>query len=236
MARLLVRVPQKRAREVGRPVTWQKNVAAFYQGLDAPGRALCPAQILSRYAAGETMKAIANDLNTRGVPSPGAGRNRSERRTHGRWLVSALHVILHNPLYAGRVIWNRSSWVKHPDTGVRECRETPESGWVVHEVPGIALVDSRTWDLVQARLGRNRSAAGTKPGREGKSRYLLSGLLTCSVCGSKFIVMGGSQHRYTCGAYHGGGRNACSNHIRSSLSTFPGPCLSGPLGAIRGHH
>jgi site-specific DNA recombinase len=170
-------------------------------------------EIFARYASGETMKAIADDLNTRGVPSPGADWNRATRCTHGRWLVSALHGILHNPLYAGRVIWNRTSWVKHPDTGVRECRENPESDWVVHEVPGIALIDGRTWDLVQARLGRNRSAAGAKPGRGGKPRYLLSGLLMCSVCSSKFIVMGGSQHRYTCGAYHAGGHNACSNHI-----------------------
>jgi site-specific DNA recombinase len=125
----------------------------------------------------------------------------------------ALHGILHNPLYAGRVIWNRSSWVKHPDTGVRHCRENPESEWIVHEVPQAALVDRRTWDLVQARLRHNKSAAGIKPGRGGKPRYLLSGLLDCGVCGSKFIIMGGSQHRYICGAYHAGGRSACSNHI-----------------------
>jgi site-specific DNA recombinase len=170
-------------------------------------------EIFSRYAASETMRAIADDLNARGVPSPGAKWKRERRRKDGRWLVSALHAILHNPLYVGRVIWNRSSWVKHPDTGVRECREQPESEWIVHEVPAAALVDRRTWEVVQARLSQNNSAAGKKPGRGGKPRYLLSGLLDCGLCGSKFIVMGGSQHRYTCGTFHAGGPNACGNHI-----------------------
>jgi hypothetical protein len=27
------------------------------------------------------------------------------------------------------------------------------------------------------------------------------------------VIMGGSQHRYTCSAFHGGGYSACSNHI-----------------------
>src|SRR5260370_30542832 len=75
-------------------------------------------EVFSRYAGGETMLTIADDLNGRGVPSPGAGWKRESRRNDGHWLVSALHGILHNPLYVGRVIWQRSSLVKHPYTEV----------------------------------------------------------------------------------------------------------------------
>jgi hypothetical protein len=77
-----------------------------------------------------------------------------------------------------------------------------------NEVPAAAIVNRQTWDLLQARLRHNRSAAGGKPGRGGKPRYLLSSLLDCGICGSKFIIMGGSQHRYTCGAVHA--RHSCS--------------------------
>ena len=88
-----------------------------------------------------------------------------------------------------------------------------ESEWTRNEVPAARLIDRQTWGLVQARLRHNRSAAGGKPGHGGKPRYLLSSLLDCAVCGSKFIIMGGSQHRYICGAFHGGGASACSNHL-----------------------
>jgi hypothetical protein len=69
------------------------------------------------------MRVIANDLNARGVPSPGARWNRSERRHDGRWLTSALHAMLRNERYVGRLYWNRSSWVKDPDFGLRVRRE-----------------------------------------------------------------------------------------------------------------
>lgn len=164
-------------------------------------------EIFSRHAAGESMKAIASDLNARGVPSPGAAWKRETRRADGRWLVSSIHTVLHNELYTGRVIWNRREWRKDPDTGLRTCRERPRSEWIVREDPELALVDSSTWARSQARLGAKGG------GQKGPVRYLLSGLLDCGICGAKFIVYGGSQHRYICGTYHGGGGHACSNRI-----------------------
>lgn len=164
-------------------------------------------EIFGRFAGGETMKAIAADLNRRGIPSPGAGwRERS--RPRGRWLVSALHALLRNEIYVGRKIWNRSQWTKDPDTGTRRRIERPESEWIVREVEPI--VDRATWDRVQARFCRPRG------GRGGAPRYLLSGLLVCGECGGKLIVIGGSQHRYACATHHAGGPHACGNS-----ATFP---------------
>lgn len=160
-------------------------------------------EIFARFADGESMKAIANDLNGRNVPSPGAGW-KARARPRGRWLVSALHSLLRNELYIGRVIWNRSQWVKDPDTGKRTRRERPESEWVVTECE--AIIDADTWQRVQARF-RSRG------GRGGARRYLLSGILECAVCGSKMIVVGGSQHRYVCGTNHAGGEHACENKL-----------------------
>jgi hypothetical protein len=162
-------------------------------------------EVFSRFADGETMKAIVCDLNRRGVPSPGASWKRTSRAKHGRWLVSALHALLQNERYVGRLVWNRSAWHKDPDSGKRRRIERPASEWVIQEIE--PLIDLDTWASVQARF------SPTGCGRGGVSRYLLSGLLECAVCGSKFIVYGGSQHRYICGTRHAGGEHACSNGL-----------------------
>lgn len=166
-------------------------------------------EVFTRYAAGDTQKSIASDLNARSVPSPGASWKRKTRRTDGRWLVSGVHTLLHNELYVGRLVWNRREWVKDPDTGRRQCRERPRTEWIVHEVPKLAIVDRPTWDRVRAR----DSAQAVYGSRMARPKYLLSGLLDCGVCGSKFIVMGGEQSRYVCSTHHGGGPHACTNHI-----------------------
>lgn len=163
-------------------------------------------EIFARFAAGESMKAIASDLNRRGVPSPGA-EWKPRARPRGNWLVSTLHAMLRNERYIGRHVWNKSQWVKDPDTGKRIRRERPESEWIVQECE--RLIDDQTWSRVHARFVVRR-------GKGGVPRFLLSGLLECAQCGGKMIIMGGDQHRYVCGTYHAGGEHACANG-----STFP---------------
>jgi len=159
-------------------------------------------EIFHRWVAGETLRSIANSLNARGVPSPGASWNRTKRRRDGRWLSSTLHEIISNERYAGRRVWNRSRWERDPDTGVRHRRERPREEWIVRECAPI--VDEATWLAAQARL-KPRAGPGGGP------RYLLSGLLSCGLCGARLIVVGGSQHRYRCGSNHAGGDAACAN-------------------------
>lgn len=184
---------------------WSAHEWRARAGMPTGGKAYGNREIVTeaftRFANGESMKAIASDFNQRGIPSPGASW-KARSGVRGRWLVSALHAMLHNELYAGRVVWNRSRWVKDPDTGKRLRRERPESEWIVRAVE--PWIDVDTWRRVQARFHSNR-------GRGGVRRYLLSGILECALCGSKMIVMGGGQHRYVCSQFHGGGPHACSN-------------------------
>lgn len=163
-------------------------------------------EIFTRFAAGESMKAIASDLNRRDVPSPGADW-KPRARPRGNWLVSTLHTMLHNERYIGRLVWNRSQWLKDPDTGKRIRRERPESEWIVQACE--PMIDEATWRRAQARFSVN-------PGRGAKGRWLLSGILECALCGGKMTIIGGSQRRYVCGTYHAGGEHACAN-----ASSFP---------------
>jgi hypothetical protein len=83
-------------------------------------------EIFARYVAGESCQRIAADLNARAVRGPRGGT----------WCVSALYGspakgagVLNNELYVGRYVWNRSKWIKNPDTGKRERFIRPESEW-----------------------------------------------------------------------------------------------------------
>jgi DNA invertase Pin-like site-specific DNA recombinase len=164
-------------------------------------------EIFQKWVDGESLKGIASGLNRRGIPSPGADwKQRASPR--GKWLISSVRALLLNEVYAGRMIWNRSRWVKDPDTGIRKRIERPESEWIVTECE--PAVDQETWELAQSRFE-------SRPGRGGQQKYLLSGLLECAFCGSKLIIYGGGgQQRYHCGAYHQGGIHACPN-----TSSFP---------------
>lgn len=173
-------------------------------GGKAYGNAEIVREAFARFAAGESLKAIASDFNRRDIPSPGAAW-KPRAGVRGRWLVSALHAMLHNELYVGRVVWNRSRWEKDPDSGKRIRRERPETEWIVRQVEPV--VDEDTWRRVQARFRTNA-------GRGGVRRYLLSGLLECALCGSKMTIYGGGvQQRYICSQFHGGGVHACPNTV-----------------------
>jgi DNA invertase Pin-like site-specific DNA recombinase len=157
-----------------------------------PEQAPVVLEIFQRYAAGETQRAIAVDLNRRGIPSPGATWKRRERATDGKWRVSAIHAMLRNERYIGRVIWNRCRWVRSAsDSSKRKRIENPRSEWIVRE--GLAIIDLDLWARAQARRDTGYDSPRAYP------RYLLSGLLECGLCGRKMIISGGRGHRYICG-------------------------------------
>jgi site-specific DNA recombinase len=149
-------------------------------------------EIFGRFAQGESMKSIVRDLNVRKVPSPGASWQRSSRRKDGCWLISTLNPLLQNERYVGRAVWNRSTWIKDPDSGRRTRRERPESEWIVSSCP--AVIEVSDWDKVQQRC--KERATGQRAGQP--RRYLLSGLLFCEQCGARLVVTS-KPARYGCG-------------------------------------
>ncbi|MGH8132106.1 MAG: recombinase family protein [Steroidobacteraceae bacterium] len=72
---------------------------------------------------------MASELNRLEIPSPGATWNRKLRRRDGVWLASAIASnprrgtgILSNELYRGVYVWNRTKWVRDPETRRRVSR------------------------------------------------------------------------------------------------------------------
>ena len=177
-------------------------------------------EIFSRYADGESPKAICNDLNRRGIPSPGSDWKRTKRRCNG-WVHTALvgsakmyTGILRREMYIGCVIWNRRKSKKVPGTSRRIFELRPESEWEIQEHPELRIIDDVLWERVQARLANTRKKVhkNNKRGRGRPSRYLLSGLLKCGECGANFIM--GDSRAYGCSSHTNGGNHLCDNSIR----------------------
>lgn len=102
-----------------------------------------------------------------------------------------------NERYIGRIIWNRSRWVRSASDSKRRKRvDNPRSKWIARE--GAAIIDATLWTRVKARHDTGYASPRAYP------RYLLSGLLECGVCGRKMIIAGGRGHRYICGNRHTG--------------------------------
>lgn len=161
-------------------------------------------RIFADYLSGESARSIAIALNAEGIPS-------SRGST---WAVSAIYGdvkrgigILANPIYAGRQVWNRSTFPKHPITGRRVRRERPEAEWIITDQPELAIIDCRTWDAVQAAIKRRSQVHN---GRGRAPRALLSGLLRCEECGGPVVMV--DSHSYGCATAKD--RGTCQNRQR----------------------
>lgn len=186
----------------GRP-TGGKAYGYTSKGEPLEGEAAIVREIFERVSQGEALRAIAVDLNMRGVPAPGSTWNRQVRARDARWRVSALHSLLENERYAGRAIWNRSTWTTDPDSGKRIRRDRPATEWIVTECP--AIVDPALFAAVRRKAEQRKDYGG---GRGGAPRYLLSGLLVCQACGQRMVVTGKRGSMYYCATWRHAG--ACT--------------------------
>ncbi len=139
-------------------------------------------RIFDEFVAGRTPREIAGDLNREGVAPP--------RGTH--WAAATIngnltrgHGILINPLYSGRIVWNRVHMVKDPDTGKRLSRPNPEHEWQSADAPHLAIVDPDVWAAAQNQ--KKERSLGHVP-RKRKPKHLLSGLLKFGACGGGMSV------------------------------------------------
>ena len=56
-----------------------------------------------------------------------------------------------NPIYVGRLIWNRNRHVKHPDSGKAQLRPNAEGDWTVTEAPALRIIDDATFAAARKR-------------------------------------------------------------------------------------
>lgn len=182
--------------------------------------------------------AIANALNREGVPSP---RGPLWARIYrGAWSQCTVKAILDNPIYTGDMVWNRRTDARFFKITAGRATErkcaygarlvpNPREDWIRIPDAHPALVSHRL--AANAQRARNERAAIPRydlptrvvGGWTGKrSRYLLSGLITCGRCGARYEGVrrtkgkrraDGSKvltYSYGCGGYIRSGRAACT--------------------------
>jgi site-specific DNA recombinase len=185
-------------------------------------------RIFEEYVAGRTPRDIAHDLNKEGVPPP-----------RGRvWNASTINGnpqrgigILHNELYAGRLVWNKVRMVKDPDSGKRLSRPNAKVDWQSTEVPDLAIIPRALFEAAQARkIARSR----THPNQQRRPRHMLSGLLRCGACRAGMSTNGKDRSgriRIRCSAATESG--SCNDARTFYLSTVETAVLSGLTAELR---
>ena len=137
---------------------------------------------------GNGLMEICKALNDRGVTNRGK-----------RWYKGGLHYLLTNEAYTGTAVWGRTSKGEKAQDPVRV-----EGAWP-------ALVSREMFDAVQEAM-RDRAPKVQRPARVG-SRFLLSGLLKCGVCGRPYSGQGAKSGQfayYICGTLFREGAGTCS--------------------------
>jgi site-specific DNA recombinase len=171
--------------------------------------------IFESFANGMSLKSIAKKLNGDGIPPPRLRKG----KVRAAWCPTAIRAILHNPIYAGKQVWNRSRFVKRPGTNKRVARPRPQSEWITAERPELRIVTEDLWQRVQERqrlVKEIYGRAGAGIHKASSSEYLLTGLLKCDLCGANLIIVAG-KGRKTKRKYYGCSqrfnRGACSNSL-----------------------
>ena len=147
-----------------------------------PEEAIIINRIFDRYLSGDTPRVIAAALNNDGVPPPrgvywrASTINGNKTRGHG---------ILQNPLYVGRLVWNRVRMARNPATGRRVSRPNDPSEWQYADVPALAIVKVKIFDAVQRQKAARSHLI---PAMQRSPKRILSGILKCSVCGSGLSI------------------------------------------------
>lgn len=167
---------------------------------------------------GKSPRAIARGLNADGISSPGG---KGWRDTTIRGHATRRTGILRNELYAGRLLWNKQTYVRDPDSGKRLARVRKPEENVVIEVPYLRIVGQDLWDRAQARLLAIRQLPGVAKSRASefwklrRPKYLFTGLIRCGHCGASLQAVG--KDYLACAAARNGA--ACTN--RKSVRRSP---------------
>ncbi len=174
-------------------------------------------RIFEMAASGLSLKKIAKTLNSEEISPPRPRANKHNIT----WCPTAIHAMLRREMYIGRVIWNRSRFVKSPGSNKRVRRGRPQSEWRVIERPDLRIVSEELWTRVQDRLAWTKKIYGQQKrsgllNRAASSRYLFSGIVKCAVCSGNLVITSGrsrrGHRRYGCSQHFY--RGACSNGVQ----------------------
>ncbi|WP_229688234.1 recombinase family protein [Micromonospora yangpuensis] len=152
---------------------------------------------------------MAEGLTRDGILSPSAyDPRRNPHRTTTAWSKSAVRVILTNPRYTGRQVWNKQRkteiLIDVDDVALgheTKQRWNPSDEWIhsaalAHE----PLVNDDTFNRAQTLIAAaGRRPDGIRKPRASSRNYVLSGLLHCGICKRRMIgSFNNDRNNYRC--------------------------------------
>jgi site-specific DNA recombinase len=177
-------------------------------------------EIFKRIIEGHGVKAIARDLNAEHALAP-----KKAGRMSG-WTPSSVRGVLHNRLYRGEVVWNRSK--KRDAWGQRNKSQRDAGDVVTVQVGDARVIDDALWTAAHAKLAVSRRLFASKyagelaAGRPSGSRspHLLGGLGACAICGGSMFVhkLPRNRSRWGCASRHLRGQAVCANGLSTDLT------------------
>ena len=191
----------------------------FVRGLRevAPDQADIVRRIFREYAAGQSVRAVAERLNAERVPAPRGGLWKATTLLGSRKRGDGL---LRNRLYVGELIHNRTSKLIEPVSRRVRIRPNEAETWAVQAVPELQIVGKELFERVQLQM---ELRAHKHPEGQRRAKHLLSGMGTCGVCGSGWIRI--KAGFWGCaGARNGAG---CSNTRQISDKNYETRILNG---------
>jgi hypothetical protein len=150
--------------------------------------------IFAQRLAGHSPARIARALNEAGISCPSAADpKRNPHRTGTGWTLGTVTMILQNPRYTGRQVWNRQRTDKDladpadVSLGHRQVqRWNLPDGWIISARPAHeALVSEEDFIAAQDISAARGPVPASDPATPERRRYLLAGLLACGTCGRR---------------------------------------------------
>jgi site-specific DNA recombinase len=196
-------------------------------------------QIFEMYMElGKGYKSIAYTLNNNNIPSP---RNCKWSDIYrGKWTDTTIRAIIVNPIYSGDMVWNRRTDARFHKISnghaidrkdVHGARLVPNdtADWIIVRDAHPALISRRVFETVKDQHKRRKEQQNSqthgKTWNGKRSRFILSGLLRCSLCGNRYQgftrikgkrILNGAKVKnycyfyYVCGGYITKGKKTCN--------------------------
>ncbi|MET8854007.1 recombinase family protein [Amycolatopsis sp. NPDC004625] len=151
-------------------------------------------RIYAEYIAGRGKFAIAEALTCDGILSPSSNDpTRNRHRTGIAWAKGAVAVILTNPRYTGRQVWNKQRkdevLIDVEDVGLgheTKLRWNTRDKWIFSEqIVREPIIDVATFQRAQEIAAAKGVGRKTRERNRTQHRYVLRGLLHCGICGRR---------------------------------------------------
>ena len=190
-------------------------------------------RIYDMYINGMSPRAIAIALTNEGIPSPNGGR------WNFRTLFSCDGAnerlgILCNPIYTGKVIWNRRRFQRKPEGGRIGSKPSPENVLEAELPERLHIIDSATFEAAQAvRMKRKKNKRTGRVPFLARADYLLAGLLKCGVCNGPIRVRGKADGVTYIQCVSAGTHGACTHSRNYRLEAVTQEVITGVCELLR---